>query len=96
MPYRNRALPTGDIVVHPARDFFMGNRRRLHDDTKELRPNRWQRLTWITFCLVRPGVMMSHIALDAGSGNHTRLQTAVGIVVIGRMEEQPRRRVNFQ
>lgn len=51
MPYRNRVLPTGDIVAHPARGLFMGNRGRLHDDTKEVGPNRWQRLAWIT-CLL--------------------------------------------
>jgi hypothetical protein len=47
MPIQNRVLPTGDIVVHPARGLFMGNRGVLHDDHRTLRPARWKHRNWV-------------------------------------------------
>lgn len=50
MPLQNRVLPTGEIVAHPARGTFMGNRGILHDDNQTLLKRRWQHTHWVT-CL---------------------------------------------
>ncbi|MGB8623555.1 MAG: hypothetical protein WCD16_12105, partial [Paracoccaceae bacterium] len=51
MPLQNRVLPTGEIVVHPARADFMGNRGILHGGNRQLGTARWRHKTWIT-CLL--------------------------------------------
>ncbi len=47
-PLQNRVLSTGEIVAHPARGRFMGNRGILHDDRKRLGPARWKHKAWVT------------------------------------------------
>ncbi len=50
MALQNRVTPAGDIVAHPARGLFMGNRGgRVHDpDTRTLLPTRrWASRQWI-------------------------------------------------
>lgn len=51
MPLQNRVLPTGEIVAHPARGTFMGNRGILHDDKKRLGRARWRHKAWVTCVL---------------------------------------------
>lgn len=51
MPRRNRVQPTGDILAHPARGAFMGNRGILHDPDGKLTPARWRHKAWVT-CLL--------------------------------------------
>jgi hypothetical protein len=48
MPLQNRVTPDGEIIAHPARGQFMGNRGCLHDDRTIVR--RWNTRLWIT-CL---------------------------------------------
>lgn len=48
MPLQNRVLPTGEIVAHPARGLFMGNRGRLHTPGRTLSRRRWTTTTWVT------------------------------------------------
>lgn len=50
MPRQNRVLPTGQIVAHPARGLFMGNRGCLHGPDGTLGKARWRGVAWIT-CL---------------------------------------------
>lgn len=47
MPLQNRVLATGDIVAHPARGLFMGNRGILHDNHQRLGRARWKHKAWI-------------------------------------------------
>jgi hypothetical protein len=47
MPLQNRVLATGEIVAHPARGLFMGNRGILHDDRRRLTRARWRHKAWI-------------------------------------------------
>ena len=48
MPLQNRVTPFGEIVAHPARGMFMGNRGILHDSGRRLHPTRrWTHKTWI-------------------------------------------------
>ncbi len=47
MPLQNRVLATGDIVAHPARGLFMGNRGILHDQNRRLGAARWRHKAWI-------------------------------------------------
>ena len=65
MPCQNRVLPTGEVIAHPARGAFMGNRGILHD-AQGLHPTRrWAHKGWVTcqlsfkgrrrFPLMRPG-----------------------------------------
>lgn len=51
-PLQNRVLATGEIVAHPARGRFMGNRGILHGDGKRLGPSRWKHKAWVTCRLV--------------------------------------------
>ena len=51
MPYQNRVLSTGDIISHPARGLFMGNRGILHDDRQSLGRARWRHKAWVTCVL---------------------------------------------
>lgn len=47
MTLQNRVLATGEIVAHPARGRFMGNRGILHDDEKRLGRALWKHKAWI-------------------------------------------------
>ena len=50
MTHQNRVTPRGEIVAHPGRGDFMGNRGILHDDSGQIvRP--WRNRAWIT-CLL--------------------------------------------
>lgn len=48
MARQNRVLPTGEIVAHPARGAFMGNRGILHDEAGALTHRRWRLRGWVT------------------------------------------------
>lgn len=50
MPRQNRVQPDGQIIAHPARGLFMGNRGCLHDASGHLGRARWRHPHWIT-CL---------------------------------------------
>ncbi len=52
MTLQNRVLATGEIVAHPARGMFMGNRGILHDAGKTLGRARWKHKAWIICALV--------------------------------------------
>ena len=47
MTLQNRVLPTGDIVAHPGRGTFTGNRGILHTSDGVLGPSRWRHKAWI-------------------------------------------------
>lgn len=48
MPLQNRVTPFGEIVAHPVRGMFMGNRGILHDSGRRLHPTRrWTHKAWI-------------------------------------------------
>jgi hypothetical protein len=51
MPLQNRVTPFGEIVAHPARGLFMGNRGVLHDERKHLGAARWRMPHWVTCVL---------------------------------------------
>lgn len=51
IPLQNRVLPTGEIVAHPARGLFMGNRGRIHRPDRTLGRRRWSTTTWIACVL---------------------------------------------
>ena len=51
MPLQNRVQPTGEIVAHPARGLFVGNRGRIHRDDRTLGGRRWTTHGWVT-CLL--------------------------------------------
>ncbi len=51
MARQNRVTPKAEIVAHPARGLFMGNRGILHDDTGVLGHRRWRLKGWVT-CLL--------------------------------------------
>ena len=51
MPFQNRVLATGDIVAHPGRGLFMGNRGILHDETQTVGRARWRHKAWVTCVL---------------------------------------------
>jgi hypothetical protein len=51
MPLQNRVLATGEIIAHPARGLFMGNRGSLHDAHRRLGPARWKHKAWIICAL---------------------------------------------
>lgn len=54
MPLQNRVLPTGEIVAHPARGLFTGNRGILHRADKTLGVARWRHTHWVTCTLDHP------------------------------------------
>ena len=56
MPLQNRVLPTGEIVVDPARGMLTGNRGCLHDDQQRLGKARWKGKAWISCVLNYKGV----------------------------------------
>lgn len=47
MPLQNRVMPTGELVAHPARGLFMGNRGRIHRPDRTLAARRWALHAWI-------------------------------------------------
>lgn len=47
MPHQNRVQPTGEILAHPARGAFMGNRGVLHDEQQRLGKARWKHKAWV-------------------------------------------------
>lgn len=51
MPRQNRVVPTGEIIAHPARGRFMGNRGILHDASGRLGRSRWKLYGWVTCVL---------------------------------------------
>jgi hypothetical protein len=55
MPLQNRVLPTGEIVIDPARGMFTGNRGCLHDDQRQLGRARWKGRAWIICALEYKG-----------------------------------------
>jgi len=54
MPLQNRVLPTGEIVAHPARGMFTGNRGILHRPDRTLGVSRWTHKHWIICDLEHP------------------------------------------
>lgn len=55
MPLQNRVWPTGEIVAHPARGLFTGNRGVLHGAEKRLGRARWRHKAWIICTLEYKG-----------------------------------------
>lgn len=53
-PLQNRVLPTGEIVAHPARGMFTGNRGILSFDKGRLGSSRWKHPHWIICTLTHP------------------------------------------
>ena len=52
MPLQNRVLPSGEIVAHPERGLFVGNRGIIHDPaTRTLLRKRWSTDAWLTCVL---------------------------------------------
>jgi len=51
MPLQNRVTPFGEIVAHPARGLFLGNRGVLHDEHQRLGVARWRMPHWVTCVL---------------------------------------------
>ncbi len=51
MPLQNRVLATGEIIAHPARGLFMGNRGILHDKDRRLTNALWRHKAWIICAL---------------------------------------------
>ncbi|WP_342075297.1 hypothetical protein [Yoonia sp. SS1-5] len=47
MPLQNRVLPTGEIVIDPARGGLTGNRGIIHRPDKTLGVARWSHKAWI-------------------------------------------------
>ncbi|PSL21591.1 hypothetical protein [Shimia abyssi] len=47
MPKQNRVQPTGDIIAHPTRGQFMGNRGILHFASGQLSQARWRHKAWV-------------------------------------------------
>lgn len=47
MPLQNRVMPTGEILAHPARGQFLGNRGILHGTDQRLSHRRWQHKAWV-------------------------------------------------
>ncbi len=48
MPLQNRVMPTGEIIAHPARGLFVGNRGRIHTPARTLGGRRWTTHGWVT------------------------------------------------
>ncbi len=69
MPLQNRVQPTGEILAHPARGLFMGNRGILHDDAQRLGNARWRHKAWVTCVLSFKGRRRSLMA----PGHYTEL-----------------------
>ncbi len=69
MVRQNRVQPTGEIIAHPARGTFMGNRGILHDAHGQLGRARWRHRAWVT-CLLE--FKNRHRAIMT-PGNYTEL-----------------------
>ena len=54
MPLQNRVQPTGEILAHPSRGTFMGNRGVLHD-ADGLTHRRWRHKAWVCCLLAFKG-----------------------------------------
>jgi hypothetical protein len=52
VPLQNRVTPTGEIVAHPGRGLFTGNRGCLHGRGLTLGTARWRSKLWIC-CVLR-------------------------------------------
>ena len=52
MSLQNRVTPFGAIIAVSDRGSFMGNRGRIHDRQRALKPRHWERKAWIT-CLLQ-------------------------------------------
>ena len=52
MTLQNRVMPDGQIVAHPARGAFTGNRGILHRADRTLGVARWQHKAWVC-CLLQ-------------------------------------------
>ena len=55
MTLQNRVTPHGDIIAHPARGLFMGNRGILHKEDQTLGRARWRHPHWVTCLLAYKG-----------------------------------------
>ena len=53
-PLQNRVLPTGEVVAHPARGQFTGNRGILPLENGRLGTARWKHQHWIICTLAHP------------------------------------------
>ncbi len=51
MAWQNRVTAFGEIVAHPARGLFMGNRGILHGSDQRLGRARWRHPHWVTCVL---------------------------------------------
>ena len=51
MPRRNRVLPSGEIIAHPARGTLTGNRGILVDRSGQMTNRQWALKAWITCVL---------------------------------------------
>lgn len=47
MPLQNRVQPYGEVIAHPARGGFMGNRGILHDENGLHPKRRWAHQNWV-------------------------------------------------
>jgi hypothetical protein len=56
VPLQNRVLPTGEIIVNPARGLMLGNRGCLHGQGRELGVSHWRSKAWICCVLDWKGV----------------------------------------
>ena len=52
MSLQNRVTPFGDMVAVADRGSLMGNRGRIHNKQRTLKPRHWDRKAWIT-CLLQ-------------------------------------------
>lgn len=64
-PLQNRVTPFGEIVAVPQRGSLMGNRGKLHDDSKTLSQRRWARKQWVTCRLDHKGRRRTLMAPDS-------------------------------
>ncbi|MEJ6402051.1 hypothetical protein [Yoonia sp. 2307UL14-13] len=54
MPLQNRVLPTGEIIAHPARGTYTGNRGIIHRQDRTLGTSRWSHKHWLICTLTHP------------------------------------------
>lgn len=54
MPLQNRVQPTGEIIAHPARGMFTGNRGIIHRPDGTLGTSRWSHKHWLICTLTHP------------------------------------------
>ncbi|KZX92679.1 MAG: hypothetical protein ACU0CJ_02270 [Sulfitobacter sp.] len=63
MPLQNRVQPDGEIIAHPARGGFMGNRGILHDENGLHHKRRWAHKNWVCCVLSFKGRRRQLMAL---------------------------------